>query len=133
MLKVPLGRWSNKTQQKWKWYYNKGNNEVYQIDGKAMEYYRCETSWCQTRSTTSYHLVRLETSPINSPQGVLTLVIVLSSNRVHKLQEGSDLLQEPLTDLSFWEYITTWGGNWMWEDINNSQTTKADTMWIAEG
>jgi hypothetical protein len=35
--------------------------------------------------------------------------------------------------LSFWEYIATWGRNWMWEDIDDSQVTKADTSWIAEG
>jgi hypothetical protein len=31
-VKVPLGRWSNKTHQKWKWYYNKGKEKLYHID-----------------------------------------------------------------------------------------------------
>jgi hypothetical protein len=37
-----------------------------------------------------------------------------------------------LSNLLFWEYITTWDGNWMLEDIDDSQTTKVDTSWIAE-
>jgi hypothetical protein len=81
----------------------------------------------------SYKLAKIENPPLNSPTGVLTSVVALSINKVNKLQEGSDLPVETLRNLLFWEYIATWGGNWMWEDIDDSQTTKADTSWIAEG
>jgi hypothetical protein len=60
------------------------------------------------------------------------LVVVLSINRVNKLQEGSDLPVETSSTLLFLGYIATWGRNWMWEDIDNNQTIKVDTLWIAE-
>ncbi len=132
-LNVPLGRWSNKTHWKWKWFYNQGKDELYHIDGKTIIYYKCKTGWRQTRSTTSYKLAKMKKPLLNSPTGVLTSVVALSINKVNKLQEGSDLPVETLRNLSFWEYIATWSGNWMWEDIDDSQTTKADTSWIAEG
>jgi hypothetical protein len=59
--------------------------------------------------------------------------MALLPNRVNKLQEVSDLPVETSRALLFWECLETWGGIWMWEDINNSQATKADTSWIAEG
>jgi hypothetical protein len=106
---------------------------LYHIDNKTINTYKRETGWHQTRSTMSYKLAKTETFPLNSPTGVPTSVVALSINRVNKLQEGSDLPVETLSVLWFCKYIATWGGNWMWEDIDNNQTTKADTLWIAEG
>ncbi len=132
-LNMPLGRWSNKTHQKWTWFYNQGKDELYHIDRETINYYKHETGWHQTRSITSYKLAKTETSPLNSPTGVLISVAALSIDRVNKLQEGSDLPVETSSNSLFWEYIAPWGENWMWEDIDDSQTTKADTSWIAEG
>ncbi len=85
------------------------------------------------RSTTSNQLVRKEISPSKNPHGVSTLVEVLSSNKVNEFQEGSELPADTPTNLSFSEYISTWGGSWMWEDIDDSQTTNTCASWIAEG
>ncbi len=85
---MPLGSWSNKTHQKWRWYYNKGKDELYPIDSNTIDYYDCETGWCKTRSTKNYKLAKTETSPLNSPTGVPTSVVALSINRINKLQEG---------------------------------------------
>jgi hypothetical protein len=82
---------------------------------------------------TSYKLVKTETAPSKMLIGVPTSAVSLLFNRVNKLQEVSDLPVETSRALLFWEYLETWGGTWMWEDINNSQATKADTLWIAEG
>jgi hypothetical protein len=59
---VPLGRWTNKTHWKWKWYYNKGKDKLYHINGKINNYYKQETGWHQTRLTTSYKVAKTETS-----------------------------------------------------------------------
>jgi hypothetical protein len=56
-----------------------------------------------------------------------------SIQQSQQTQEGSDLPVETSRALLFWEYLETWGGTWMWEDINNSQATKAETLWIAAG
>jgi hypothetical protein len=82
---------------------------------------------------TRYKLAKMETAPSKMPIGVPTSVVALLSNRVNKLQKGSDLPVETSKASLFWEYVETWGGTWMWEDINNSQATKADISWIAEG
>ena len=33
----------------------------------------------------------------------------------------------------FWRYLETWGGTWMWEGIDEAQTTKRDLIWLVEG
>ena len=86
-LKVPLGRWSNKTHWKWKWYYKKGKDELYHINSGTVELYTHKTGW-RTQSMTSYKLAKTETTPSKMPIGVPTSVVALLSNRVNKLQEG---------------------------------------------
>jgi hypothetical protein len=75
----------------------------------------------------------MEIAPSKMPIGVPTSVVALPPNRVNKLQEGSDLPVGTSRVLLFREYIETWGGTWMWEDIDDSQATKGDTSWITEG
>jgi hypothetical protein len=106
---------------------------VVSINGDAIHYYSRETGLHQTRSTTSYKLAKTESSSINSSTGVPTSVVGLSINRVNTIQEGSGLPVQSSSTLSLWEYIPTWGGNWKWEDIGNSQATKVGTLWIAGG
>jgi hypothetical protein len=129
---VPLGRWSNKTHHKWKWYYNKGKDELYHINGGTVQLYTCEIGW-QTWSMTSYKLAYTATAHSKMLIGVPTYVLALLSNRVNKLQEGLDPPVETSRALLIWEYLETWGGTWMWEDIDDSQATKADTSRITEG
>ena len=35
--------------------------------------------------------------------------------------------------LSFWTFIASWGGNWMWRDITNSGRPNEDMQWVADG
>jgi hypothetical protein len=73
-LKVPLGRWSNKTHRKWKWYYNKGRDKLYHINGRTVELYTHKAGW-RTRSMTSYKLAKTETAPSKMSMGVPTSVM----------------------------------------------------------
>jgi hypothetical protein len=82
---------------------------------------------------TSYQPAKTEIDSSKMPIGVPTSVMALPFNRVNKLQEGSDLPVMTSRALLFWKYLETWVGTRMWKDINSSQATKADTLWIAEG
>ena len=33
----------------------------------------------------------------------------------------------------FWEFLASWGGEWMWEGIDDKQTTKHDLTYLVEG
>ena len=54
---------------------------------------------------TSYKLAKMEIAPSKMPTGVPTSAVTPPSNRVNKLQEGSDLPVETLRALSFWEIL----------------------------
>ena len=52
---------------------------------------------------------------------------------MNKLQDGPDLVNDPKEHTNFWDFIHSWGGSWMWDDIDFTQDTTQDLKWVAEG
>jgi hypothetical protein len=52
---------------------------------------------------------------------------------VYKLNIGPTLARGPQQPSNFWEYIRNWGGEWMWEGIEDGQATKSDLSWLVQG
>jgi hypothetical protein len=74
-----------------------------------------------------------ETYAQNFSTGILTSVVGISECKVNKLQDGP-LPPTPRDNTqSFWESLATWGGTWMWDDIDSGAHSKVDVSWIAEG
>jgi hypothetical protein len=67
------------------------------------------------------------------PTGIPTSVIIISDSKMNKLQEGPSPLPTPTNSHSFWEFISTCGENWMWNNIDAREYPKEDMKWIAEG
>jgi hypothetical protein len=67
------------------------------------------------------------------PAGIPTSVIKISESKMSKLQEGP--LHPPTTEDStpFWEFIDTWGGSWMWRNIDTGDKPKDNMQWVADG
>jgi hypothetical protein len=57
----------------------------------------------------------------------------ISSTKVNKLQEGPSFSNASKEYTSFWDFIQSWGGSWMWDDIDFAQETTQDLQWVAEG
>jgi len=66
-------------------------------------------------------------------RGTSTSVLTSTNRRVNKLNEGPPFAKEPLLPTDFWEFINTWGGTWMWENIDNSQPSKHNLSLLVEG
>ena len=56
-----------------------------------------------------------------------------SKATVTKQNNGPDLAAGPSKPSDFWEFLNSWGGKWMWEEIDDSQFTKHDLTWAVEG
>jgi hypothetical protein len=61
------------------------------------------------------------------------LGIRISDSKANKLQEGPPPLATPDAHTPFWTFIAAWGGrNWMWGDIDNSDTLKDNIQWVMD-
>jgi hypothetical protein len=132
-LKTPLGGWINPTHRIWHWYYNKERDKLYHISGTTIKSFKQASGWQCNRLTTTYQITHVETSAQIFPTGIPTSIIQISESRMNKLQEGP--LPPPTTENStpFWVFIDTWGGNWMWRNIDTRDKPKGDMQWVADG
>ena len=80
-----------------------------------------------------YQLAREEVLSPATQIGLSNSTLGLSNHQVVKLNEGPAFPQAPEAIQNFWEFLHSWGGNWVWEGINSNQNTKSNTTWLAEG
>jgi hypothetical protein len=59
--------------------------------------------------------------------------MAISLTKVNELQDGPSFADAPKKHINFWEFIQSWEGGWMWEDIDFTQDTTQDLRWVAEG
>ncbi len=85
------------------------------------------------RATSIFLKAQEECIVLELPSGIPTSVIEISATTVTKLQEGPRSPKLTKTSQTFWEFISTWGGTWMWEGINAGTHSKDNLTWIAEG
>ncbi len=125
-LKSPLGGWINPTHRIWPWYYDKNQEALYHIDGPTIRLFARVTGWHRTRSMTTFELKQTTSTTKIIPKGVPTLVITISELRVNKLHKGPLPISKADAPVSFWTFIDSWGGNWMWQEISNGDKPKDD-------
>jgi hypothetical protein len=107
-------------------------DELYQINGTTIKYSKRKLEWRLTCFTSTYQKTHEKTSAQNFPTGIPTSVVGISECKVNKLQDGP-LPPTPRDDMqSFREFLATWGGTWMWDDIDSGAHSKDDILWIAE-
>ncbi len=62
-----------------------------------------------------------------------TSVRAILLTKINKLQEGPSFANATKEYTIFWDFIRSWGGSWMWDDIDFTQETTQDLKWVAEG
>jgi hypothetical protein len=132
-LHIPLGAWIAPTHRTWIWYYNSSTDDLHRVEkGKVYHYLRTE-NYRITRSSTLYNLAWEKDLTTNFKRGAPTSVLTYTTTKVIRLKEGSSFAQDPETPTNFWKFLDSWGGTWMWENIDDSQQSKHNLLWLAEG
>ncbi len=57
----------------------------------------------------------------------------LEETHVNELNIGPTLARGPQQPNNFWDFLRTWGGEWMWEGVEDGQATKHDLSWLVQG
>ena len=124
-LKAPLGGWINPTHRKWLWY-SSPTNDLHRIkDGYVYHYLPTQTIR-RTRSVLAYNLTWKEKLQGDHKMGRSVSVRGLDNKSVNIMNMGPPLSRGPQQPSNFWEFLRSWGGEWMWDGIKDSQDTKQD-------
>ena len=131
-LKVPLEKWTHPTHRRWLWY-NCSIDGLLRIEDGIVSYYLRAQSKRSMRSGLACTLAWKEPLRANHVIGKPASVQGLDETHVYKLNVGPHLAQGPQQPSNFWEYLSNWGGEWMWEGIEDGQATKSDLSWLVQG
>jgi hypothetical protein len=87
----------------------------------------------RTRSTPAFTLAWRERLRQDINTGLPVSVRGLDEMHVNRLGTGPPMAQGPWQPSDFWDFLRSWGGEWMWEGVDNCQTTKHDLSWLVQG
>ena len=130
-LHVPLGNWINPTHRVWKWHYNAATDDLTQIEGTSLIYYKQAVGFRITRSSRPYRKSHEEPLKLCTEVGLPVSVIGMPGSQVTKLSVGPAIANPSRTNKDFWEFLHGLGGRWMWEKIEPGKETPTDISWIA--
>jgi hypothetical protein len=65
--------------------------------------------------------------------GIPVSVQGLNDMQVNKMSTGTPLARGPQQPSVFWEFLRSWGGEWMWEGVEDSRATKHGLLWLIHG
>jgi hypothetical protein len=109
----------------WQWYYCKYNDISYQMGDDAVMTFICTTAHAGVRSWQEYY--RGEDIVILSKHFMPASVILTGDVTIHRRSIGLPLAKTAIGTKTFWTYLKSLGGEWMWDNI---QEGKIGVEWI---
>mmetsp|Transcript_5434 Transcript_5434/g.9896 ORF Transcript_5434/g.9896 Transcript_5434/m.9896 type:complete len:189 (+) Transcript_5434:419-985(+) len=67
-----------------------------------------------------------------TPTGLPTSITFKSSGDIILLPTGSPQTSGPYEPDDFWDYLHSWGGDWMWDCLHFDKDAKQDLTWLVE-
>ena len=131
-LKIPLGGWINPTHRKWLWYLS-STDDLHRIEDDFVYHYLPTQATRRTRSALEYNLTWKEKLRGDQKMGRPVSVRGLNDKSVSIMNTGPLFSRGPHQPSDFWEFLRSWGGEWMWDGIEDSQGKKLDLSWLIEG
>ena len=125
-LPRPLGKWRCSSHRQWRWFFT-GEEVLYKTSDGVIHYGQC-SGRARTRGEQIYSLVRYDKG--GEVSGQPCTVVELNTESVLLQCSGPELARDSSTTTTFWDYLRSWGGDWMWDGI---QDEHQDISWLVEG
>jgi hypothetical protein len=127
-LHTPMGRWVAPTHRRWRWYYDVANDVVEHLTDYGVDFYHKADSRSRTRSEQTY--IRIRSDPSATPSGNPASVTSINETSIRYLGFGPPFAVSAQQPDDFWQYLFTWGGEWMWDGVEDPQQ---DLQWLVDG
>ena len=140
-LPRPLGRWVDKGHRQWEFYYDDSRDVIEQRTPEGVSYYMPAQQRRPTRSTRAYRLVSVHNDG-RLPVGHPCSVACAGRHEVRYLCHGPHQRNGVPHEKTFLEFLRSWGGEWMWQNVGNDDTSldwlvtaieRGTTIWVTDG
>ncbi len=110
----------------WEWFYDPLRDQLQHRRGDVRTVYDPEKTKRNARYTQIYSMQYTDSLPaIGNPFNVQQL----SANTFQRRETGTALASPQTTEITFWEYLKSLGGIWMWEYIKEKE---CNTEWLKD-
>jgi len=130
-----LGRWIDKTHRRWRWFYGGSEDVIVERVGQELWAYRpCIESY-DARSTRSMRrYARVGNWTRSGIEDLEPASVQVDGDEILLLASGDKLYEARATDeVSFWEFVRSMGGEWMWDQIHTPHGLDAVVDAVASG
>jgi hypothetical protein len=124
LLCIPLGDWLHTSHRIREWFYDPLRDQLqHRRDDVCTVYDPVKTKWnmCYTQL---YSMQYTDSLPVIGNQWNVRQLLAFTFQR---RETGTALASPQKTESTFWEYLRSLGGTWMWEYIKEKE---ADTVWL---
>ena len=129
-LEILLGMWINPTHRKWLWY-TTPTDVLYRIEDGVVHHYLPLQGTRRTSSIIAYTQTWKEKIREDHVMGTRPVSVWgLNDTHINKMSTGPPLAKGPQQPGNFWKFLRSWGGEWMWEGVEDSHTMKHDLSWL---
>jgi len=143
VLHQPLGRWIHPTHRQWKWFYDDSTMQIEEVtgDGGPVVVYELDDGQGRTRSHRPFHRIHNKEAGC-LPTGFPCMIQRTADGSMHLLSTGPPLVHKTTQPLSFFGFLKSWRGEWMWTNIVNEGTdlhwvvlalTNGTAIWVTDG
>ena len=115
-LPKPLGRWLKFSHIKWDWFYDEEEDIVQQVTPGGLLWYGQAPGTRVTRAQQQYVLAKTQTSAAG-PSGLPCTISLLDSVMIALVSQGPEFMDSTPQKETFFGFLKTWGGEWMWTNI----------------
>ena len=114
-----LGKWKSISHRKWDWYYNTQADCIYCEDTTTRRtYIPMQSKRHRTRGSMHYTLHTVQPVPEGAP-GIPIAVREIDTSTILRLASGPSLpVPTPVEDAGFWNFLRSWRGAWMWDNVH---------------
>jgi len=146
-LRVPLGRWLHSSHIPWVWFYDSNTDTILERRGTSTTIYKGRSSTHRrTRRGGTYTRSDLQGPlPPGVPASCETITVRgnQKERRLILLNSGPPLHLPTHLPQSFWDTLTDFGGNWMWENMHLDTSDSVEwllaalhhgsLLWVTDG
>jgi hypothetical protein len=124
LLHIPLGKWTNPSHRTWQWFYCKYSDTLFYNDGESNTAFVHTAARARVQSIEEYHQGEdIDTIPSHC---VPAHVLSSPDGTILRRGTGPPLATTAVQHKTFWEYLRSLEGDWMWENIHKGDIDVMD-------
>ena len=137
-----MGRWQHRSNRIWEFYYDEDRDIIEQVVRKGVAYFLPDRDRGRVTRGNRHYRFMSRHSDGRLPTGFPCTVDRVAPATVGYISHGPRLLTGSADEQTFFQFLRSWGGEWMWTNVGNDGTnldwvvaalSSGTAIWVTDG